>query len=118
MNERLRIGIAEAVGTMILVVGGPGTAILATGHFLPGGSVGVLGVALAFGLSLLCAAYAIGSISGCHVSDPGTCWKNRWYRPPVCTTACGSLSQPRSGVKCTSGRGGSATTQMMTIRGR
>ena len=59
MNERVRIGIAEAVGTMILVVGGPGTAILATGHFTGSmSSVGILGVALAFGLSLLVAAYA------------------------------------------------------------
>jgi aquaporin Z len=72
MNERLRIGIAEAIGTMILIVGGPGTAILATGHFFPKGTVGVLGVALAFGLSLLVAAYAIGSISGCHINPAVT----------------------------------------------
>jgi len=72
VNERLRIGIAEAIGTMILIVGGPGTAILATGHFFPRGSVGVLGVALAFGLSLLVAAYAIGSISGCHINPAVT----------------------------------------------
>jgi aquaporin Z len=73
MNERLRIGIAEAVGTMILVVGGPGTAILATGHFTgASASVGILGVALAFGLSLLVAAYAIGSISGCHINPAVT----------------------------------------------
>ena len=73
MNERLRIGVAEAVGTMILVVGGPGTAILATGHFTGSmNSVGILGVALAFGLSLLVAAYAIGSISGCHVNPAVT----------------------------------------------
>jgi aquaporin Z len=73
MNESVRIGIAEAVGTMILVVGGPGTAILATGHFSGVmSSVGILGVALAFGLSLLVAAYAIGSISGCHVNPAVT----------------------------------------------
>ena len=73
MDERLRIGIAEAVGTMILVAGGAGTAILATGHFDGStSSVGILGVALAFGLSLLVAAYAIGSISGCHVNPAVT----------------------------------------------
>ena len=72
MDERLRIGIAEAIGTMILIVGGPGTAVLATGNFFPKGSVGVLGVALAFGLSLLVAAYAIGSISGCHINPAVT----------------------------------------------
>jgi len=73
MNESVRIGIAEAVGTMILVVGGPGTAILATGHFTgSSSSVGILGVALAFGLSLLVAVYAIGSISGCHVNPAVT----------------------------------------------
>lgn len=73
MNSKTRILIAEAIGTMILVLGGPGTAILATGYF--GGfrsSVTVLGVALAFGLSLLVAAYAIGSISGCHINPAVT----------------------------------------------
>jgi aquaporin Z len=73
MDERIRIGLAEAVGTMILVVGGPGTAILATGGFAGAPtSVGFIGVALAFGLSLLCAAYAIGSISGCHINPAVT----------------------------------------------
>ncbi len=72
MDNRVRIGIAEAIGTMILIVGGPGTAILATGTFFPRGTVGILGVALAFGLSLLVAAYAIGSISGCHINPAVT----------------------------------------------
>jgi aquaporin Z len=72
MTERGRIALAEAIGTLILVVGGPGTAVLATGGFFPKGTVGVLGVAIAFGLSLLCAAYAIGSISGCHINPAVT----------------------------------------------
>jgi aquaporin Z len=72
MSEQHRIASAEAIGTLILVVGGPGTAVLATGGFLTTNSVGELGVALAFGLSLLCAAYAIGSISGCHINPAVT----------------------------------------------
>jgi len=72
MPEQTRIALAEAIGTMILVVGGPGTAVLATGGFLATSSVGELGVAIAFGLSLLCAVYAIGSISGCHINPAVT----------------------------------------------
>ena len=65
MKQTSRIAVAEAIGTLILIVGGPGSAILATGTFSkgPGASIGTLGVSLAFGLSLLCAAYAIGSPS-------------------------------------------------------
>jgi glycerol uptake facilitator-like aquaporin len=56
MSQQSRIALAEAIGTFILVVGGPGTAVLAAGGtFFPAGAVGVLGVALAFGLSLMCA---------------------------------------------------------------
>ena len=62
MTQSVRLFVAEAIGTLILVVGGPGTAIIATSTFEPSGNVGRLGVALAFGLSLLCAAYAIGSM--------------------------------------------------------
>lgn len=72
MNDDVRIGSAEAIGTGILVIGGPGTAIFATGGFNAGLSVGVLGVSLAFGLSLLCMAYLIGRISGCHINPAVT----------------------------------------------
>ncbi|MFI6773419.1 aquaporin [Nocardia sp. NPDC050412] len=57
---------AEALGTFVLVMSGVGTAVLA------GERVGGLGVALAFGLSLLFLVYAIGPISGCHVNPAVT----------------------------------------------
>jgi aquaporin Z len=72
MNDNLRIPLAEAIGTMVLVIGGPGTAIFATGGFNDGLNVGILGVSLAFGLSLLCMAYLIGRISGCHINPAVT----------------------------------------------
>ncbi|MGA2808826.1 MAG: aquaporin [Terracidiphilus sp.] len=53
---------AELVGTFILVLFGCGTAVVA------GEKVGILGIAFAFGLSLLGAAYGIGPISGCHIN--------------------------------------------------
>src|SRR5690554_4511554 len=51
---------AEFFGTFWLVLGGCGTAVFAAGH------VGILGVALAFGLTVLTMAYAVGHISGGH----------------------------------------------------
>jgi aquaporin Z len=66
MNDKARLGVAEFIGTAILVIGGPGSAIIA------GDKIGNLGVALAFGLSLLCAAYFIGGISGCHINPAVT----------------------------------------------
>lgn len=67
-----RIFVAEVIGTAVLVIGGPGTAILATGGFFGEGSVGVLGVAFAFGIALLAMAYAIGGVSGCHINPAVT----------------------------------------------
>lgn len=57
---------AEALGTFILVICGLGTLVLA------GDRVGALGVAFAFGLSLMFLVYAIGPISGCHVNPAVT----------------------------------------------
>ena len=58
--------VAEFIGTFWLVFGGCGAAILAAGF--PGLGIGFLGVALAFGLTVLTMAYAIGHISGCHLN--------------------------------------------------
>src|SRR5512136_1608427 len=57
---------AEFVGTFWLVLGGCGSAVLAASH--PDMTIGILGVALAFGLTVLTMAYAIGHISGCHLN--------------------------------------------------
>lgn len=61
--------IAEMIGTMVLVLMGCGSAIF-SGSMpdLVGSGVGTLGVALAFGLSVVAMAYAIGGISGCHIN--------------------------------------------------
>ena len=62
--------IAEFIGTMILVFFGTGTAVV-TGGFTGGlglGYLGVVAIALAFGLTIVAGAYAIGHVSGCHVN--------------------------------------------------
>ncbi len=57
---------AEFIGTFWLVFGGCGSAVLAAAF--PNLGIGFLGVALAFGLTVLTMAYAIGHISGCHLN--------------------------------------------------
>jgi aquaporin Z len=57
---------AEFLGTFWLVLGGCGSAVLAAAF--PGVGIGLLGVSLAFGLTVVTMAYAIGHISGCHLN--------------------------------------------------
>ena len=58
----MRKYIAELIGTMVLVLFGCGSAAIA------GQVLGTLGIALAFGLSIVAMAYVIGDISGCHIN--------------------------------------------------
>jgi aquaporin Z len=57
---------AEFIGTFWLVLGGTGSAVLAA--TFPGVGIGLLGVSLAFGLTVLTMVYTIGPISGCHLN--------------------------------------------------
>lgn len=59
MSKKL---IAEALGTLILVLFGCGSAVLM------GGEIGMTGISLAFGLAIVAAAYGIGAISGAHLN--------------------------------------------------
>lgn len=56
--------IAEIIGTFVLVLFGTGTAVLGGGI----DGVGILGISMAFGLSIVAMAYCIGTVSGCHVN--------------------------------------------------
>jgi aquaporin Z len=63
MSKRIA---AEVIGTAWLVLGGCGSAVLAAAF--PNVGIGLLGVSLAFGLTVLTMAYAVGHISGCHLN--------------------------------------------------
>ena len=58
--------VAEFIGTLWLVLGGCGSAVLAAAY--PDLGIGFVGVSLAFGLTVVTMAYAIGHISGCHLN--------------------------------------------------
>src|SRR6187401_844102 len=65
-KDMVRRITAEFFGTFWLTFGGCGSAVLAAG--IPSLGIGFVGVSLAFGLTVLTMAYAIGHISGCHLN--------------------------------------------------
>jgi aquaporin Z len=102
---------AEFFGTFWLVLGGCGSAVLATGY--PDVGIGWVGVSLAFGLTVLTMAFAIGHISGCHLNPAvsiGLCAGGRFpakdLLPYIIAQVLGGLAAGFVLLQIASGKGG------------
>ncbi len=87
---------AEAIGTFWLTFAGCGSAVIAAAF--PQVGIGLLGVALAFGLTVVTMAYALGHISGCHLNPAVTCGLAAGGRFPVHDIAPYVISQITGGL--------------------
>lgn len=88
--------VAEFIGTLWLVLGGCGSAVLAAAF--PKVGIGLLGVALAFGLTVLTMAFAIGPISGCHLNPAVSCGLVAGKRFPVSDLVPYIIAQVLGGI--------------------
>ncbi len=95
MNMNKRLG-AEFIGTFWLVLGGCGSAVLAAAF--PGVGIGLHGVSLAFGLTVVTMAFAIGPISGCHLNPAVTIGLASAGRHPWNETAQYIIAQVCGGI--------------------
>jgi aquaporin Z len=96
MDGLVRRMAAECGGTFWLVFGGCGSAVLAANF--AGAGIGLLGVSLAFGLTVLTMAYALGHISGCHLNPAVTFGLWSAGRFPLAETVPYILSQVVGGA--------------------
>jgi len=87
---------AEAIGTFWLTFAGCGSAVIAAAF--PQVGIGLLGVALAFGLTVITMAYAVGHISGCHLNPAVTCGLAAGGRFPLHDIAPYVIAQVVGGV--------------------
>jgi aquaporin Z len=95
MNMNKKLG-AEFIGTFWLVLGGCGSAVLAAAF--PGVGIGLHGVSLAFGLTVVTMAFAIGPISGCHLNPAVTIGLASAGRHPWNETAQYIIAQVCGGI--------------------
>src|SRR5712691_5582623 len=90
--------VAEFIGTFWLIFGGCGSAVLAAAFPVLG--IGFAGVALAFGLTVLTMAYAIGHISGCHLNPAVSVGLVVGKRFPASELPVYAVAQAFGGIVC------------------